>query len=156
MTKTRSSMKILACLMAVVAVLCSFAISASALEIDQEYQPYFSNMSAMHNEAILKGNAKVIDEMSVEVDFNNPVILYGQSVEIINVVIPEDNTSGYEVAFDQATHSMIVTSPEDVPYTEFTTTLAVTYEFISSGEGEVQPPHTTTVNVVFTLKAVED
>lgn len=41
MTKTRSSMKILACLMAVVAVLCSFAISASAMELGK-YIPKLS------------------------------------------------------------------------------------------------------------------
>ncbi len=47
MTKTRSSMKILACLMAVVAVLCSMVVSVSALEPTEDGAEYTPSLKAV-------------------------------------------------------------------------------------------------------------
>lgn len=77
MTKTRSSMKILACLMAVVAVLCSFAISASALEPTKdgvEYTPSLQEVIPVpHTLDFFTGKVEVVlneDESDPEASTN--------------------------------------------------------------------------------------
>ena len=158
MTKTRSSMKILACLMAVVAVLCSFAISASAME-PGNYTPKLSVDSYVPHELNFFENDTVTvseDRLSVIATLKDPAYVivtppgsstsYTAEGRITSVTLADSSPAGYTVEF--ANDVLTITTSELIDADQFKPVLTFEVDIIST-EGTVTRHQT--VNATMTL-----
>ena len=144
MTKTRSSMKILACLMAVVAVLCSFAISASAMEPGAEYTPELEVKSTVPHELdFFDGSATVSsDGKTVTIPLKNPatvtVTIGGNSYKAVGYISSAVSASeGFTASVNDGHDLLTVTSDADLDVDEFTPSITFNVEVTDYEGGEV-------------------